>query len=87
MIHHRIDIPRADKKAESRLAEFFKIITGVPIGLCDYADGITETFQKSADHRVRKTRVVNICVTRYIYKVKAVDAAVLHILATKRQKS
>ncbi len=44
MIHHRIDIPRADKKAESRLAEFFKIVTGVPIGLCDY-DGITETFQ------------------------------------------
>lgn len=84
MIHHRIDIPRADKKAEPRLAELFKIVTGVPVGLCDYADCITETFQKSAYYRVRKTRVVNICVTRYVYKVKAVDAAALHILAAKR---
>lgn len=87
MIHHRIDIPRADKKAESRLAEFFKIVTGVPIGLCDYADGITETFQKSADHRVRKPGWSTYASPDTYTKSRRSMPRLCISLATKRQKS
>ena len=82
MIYHRVHIPRADKKAETRQTKALKVIAGMPIGLGNDADGVAEAFKQTAYKGVGKARVVDIRIARDIHKVKCLYSALLHIIFT-----
>ena len=85
-IDHRIHVARRHAEKQVRLAQRFKRVGALPIGLGDDADTKALHFQHPANHRHAKTRMVNIGIAGDDDDVAAVPAQFVHLGAAHRQK-
>ncbi len=80
MGNHAVDISRRYHKAEAGSAETHKIPRGMPVGLCNYTYGITQTFNDPRNYCNAEAGVVDVAVPSYAYKIKLLDTLFKHFL-------
>ena len=75
MVHHGIDVSRADEERKARPAKAAELLRAVPVRLGDDAHRIAMAFQHAADDRRAETRMIHVCVADDVYEINLPDAA------------
>ena len=75
MVHHGIDVSRADEERKARPAKAAELLRAVPVRLGDDAHRIAVALQHAADDRRAETRMIHVCVADDVYEIKLPDAA------------
>ena len=69
MRHHRVYITACNKEAKSRSAESLKVLGTLIVGLGEDSNSKALRLQDTRDYCNAKGGMINICITRNVYKV------------------
>ena len=75
MVHHGINVARADQKRKAWPAKAAECLRAVPVRLGENADRIAVAFEHTADNRRAEARMVHIRIADDIYKIKLLNPA------------
>ena len=79
MIDHTVNNAGGNEKTVVRTSETLEIIRIIPMRLSEYGNAITCGFQRADDDRRAEGRVIDICVTADIDKIRCIPAALTHV--------
>ncbi|CCY33792.1 uncharacterized protein BN729_02692 [Ruminococcus sp. CAG:60] len=79
VVHHGIHVACADQKAKTGLPKHGDAFFFAPVRLRNDAHLVPPALQKTADNGASKGRMVHICISCHVDKIKLVPAALFHI--------
>ena len=87
MRHHRVDITRGNEEAESWSAESLEVLAIFVIRLREDGNSEALRLKHTGDNGHAKGRMIDVRVTRYIYKIYVRPITRLDVIGVDRKKS